>query len=214
MEKIMDDSLVLIVDDDPSVRKSLSRLMASAGLKVLTFSSAGQFIKETAQWSALQKGPACLLLDIKMPGMNGLDLQEKMVKGHVCSFFSNIPVIFITGHGDISMSVKAMKSGAMDFIEKPFEDQVLLEAVFNALKKNQALRADQGETRRIQECINSLTPREHEVFCLVVKGMLNKQIGFDLGISEKTVKVHRGRVMEKMQADSLAHLVRMAQKNE
>ena len=193
---------VFIVDDDTSVRKALRRLVKSIGLNVETFDSAQAFLKREPD-----DGPACLVLDIRMPGMSGIELQEQSIRAGL-----NIPIIFITGHGNIPMSVKAMKAGAVDFIEKPFEDQKLLDAINIAIKNNETFRMEQAEIKDLHRRVNLLTPREHEVFILVVSGMLNKQIAFDLGLSEKTVKVHRARVMEKMKAKSLADLVRMAEK--
>jgi len=196
------DPIVFVVDDDNSVRKSLARLIRSVGLNVETFASADAFLDRNPY-----EGPACLILDVRMPGLSGLDLQKELTaSGQVPS------IIFITGHGNIPMSVRAMKAGAVEFLEKPIEDQVLLDAVHHAIEKNREAKLNQAELRQIQACINSLTPREHQVFSRVVTGMLNKQIAFDLGTSEKTIKVHRARVMQKMQADSLADLVRMAEK--
>ncbi len=196
------DPIVFIVDDDESVRKSLERLIISVGLKVETFSSAIEFLKRDSY-----HGPACLILDVRMPGLSGLDLQAELAKAQ-----RTLSIVFITGHGNISMSVQAIKAGAVDFLEKPFEEQDLLDAVNLAIQKDRLAKEKLAELREIQERVESLTPREREVFALVVTGMLNKQIAFDLGISEKTIKVHRARVMQKMQADSLADLVRMSEK--
>ena len=195
------EATVFVVDDDPSVRKSLSRLIESVGLKVETFASAREYMQQDPY-----EGPSCLVLDIRMPEMSGLDLQEKLTPAGL-----NIPIIFITGHGNIPMSVKALKAGAMDFIEKPFDDQTLLDAINEAVERDRKSKLEQAAISEIQKRIDSLTPREHEVFALVVQGLLNKQIAFDLGTSEKTIKVHRRRVMEKLQAKSLADLVRMAE---
>lgn len=196
------EPIVFIVDDDESVRKALSRLIKSVDLKVETFSSANDFLKRDPY-----DGPACLVLDIRMPGLSGLDLQAELAKSERTS-----SIVFITGHGNIPMSVQAIKSGAVDFLEKPFEEQALLDAVHLAIQKDRLVKEKLAELRKIQERVESLTPREREVFALVVTGMLNKQIAFEMGISEKTIKVHRARVMQKMQADSLADLVRMAEK--
>lgn len=196
------EPIVFIVDDDESVRKALSRLIKSVDLKVETFSSANDFLKRDPY-----DGPACMVLDIRMPGLSGLDLQAELAKSERTS-----SIVFITGHGNIPMSVQAIKAGAVDFLEKPFEEQALLDAVHLAIQKDRLVKEKLAELRKIQERVESLTPREREVFALVVTGMLNKQIAFEMGISEKTIKVHRARVMQKMQADSLADLVRMAEK--
>jgi FixJ family two-component response regulator len=196
------DATVFVVDDDTSVRTALKRLIQSVGLKVETFDSAQVFLKH-----GTHDGPACLVLDVRMPGMSGIELQQQLTKAGL-----GMPIIFITGHGNIPMSVQAMKAGAVDFIEKPFEDQKLIDAINIAIKKHREFRTEQAEIKKLQRRVDSLTPREHEVFILVVSGMLNKQIAFDLGLSEKTVKVHRARVMDKMKAKSLAALVRMAEK--
>jgi FixJ family two-component response regulator len=193
-------SMIFIVDDDPSVRKSLTRVMTSAGYAVEAFASARDFLTRTPF-----VGPCCLVLDVRMPGLTGLDLQEALAgKGH------RMPIVFITGHGDISMSVKAMKGGAADFLTKPFDVENLLDAVDRALTKDIKALGDEGQTAEVLERVERLTAREMEVFALVVTGMLNKQIAGELGIGEKTVKVHRARVMEKMKAGSVAELVRLA----
>ena len=196
------DATVFVVDDDTSVRTALKRLIQSLGLKVETFDSAQAFLEHGPH-----DGPACLILDVRMPGMSGIELQQQLTKAGL-----GMPIIFITGHGNIPMSVQAMKAGAVDFIEKPFEDQKLIDAINLAIKKNKKFRTEHADIKNLQRRVDSLTPREHEVFILVVSGMLNKQIAFDLGLSEKTVKVHRARVMDKMKAKSLADLVRMAEK--
>jgi FixJ family two-component response regulator len=195
------ESKVFIVDDDPSVRKSLARLISSVGLKVQAFPSAQKFLDNPPH-----DGPACLVLDVRMPGLSGLDLQEALKNRQRV-----IPIIFITGHGDVPMSVRAMKAGAADFLEKPFNDQDLVDAIHKALTQDQQIKIEQSKISGLKKRVASLTPRENEVFGLVVRGLLNKQIAYELGMSEKTVKVHRGRVMKKMCADSLASLVRMAQ---
>jgi FixJ family two-component response regulator len=194
---------VFVIDDDPSVLKSLERLIKSVGLKVETFGSAHDFLQTAPDCP----GPACLVLDVKMPGLNGLDLQDQLQQRKYA-----MPIVFITGHGDIPMSVRAMKKGAIDFLTKPFDEEDLLKAVQDALKKDMANRSAMNERQSILQRVKSLTPREYEILTYVITGMLNKQIAYDLDISEKTVKVHRGRVMEKMKANSIAELVRMAGK--
>jgi FixJ family two-component response regulator len=194
---------VFVVDDDLSLRKALSRLLKSEGYDVETFSSAQEFLHADPRC----EGPACLLLDVKMPGLNGLDLQQELHKREYA-----IPIVFITGHGDIPMGVKAMKKGAIEFLTKPFDDEVLLGAVEEALKKDMANRSAMNERQSILQRVKLLTPREYEILTYVITGMLNKQIAYDLDISEKTVKVHRGRVMEKLGIDSVAELVRLTEK--
>ena len=196
------DPIVFIVDDDDSVRKALTRLINSVGLNVETFASADDFLKRESH-----HGPACLVLDIRMPGLSGLDLQDELVAAG-----RTLPIIFISGHGNIPLSVRAMKAGAVDFIEKPFEDQSLLDAINQSLKKDRHTKLEQAELREIQRRVDSLTPREREVFAHVVSGKLNKQIAFELGTTERTIKAHRARVMKKMQAKSLADLIRLAEK--
>ena len=197
------DPIVFIVDDDDSVRKALTRLINSVGFNVETFASAHDFLKRKSH----HNGPACLVLDIRMPGLSGLDLQDELVAAG-----RTLPIIFISGHGNIPLSVRAMKAGAVDFIEKPFEDQSLLDAINHSLKKDRQTKLEQAELREIQQRVDSLTPREREVFAHVVSGKLNKQIAFELGTTERTIKAHRARVMKKMQAKSLADLIRLAEK--
>ena len=192
--------VVFVVDDDPSVRKSLTRLIGSAGYAVEAFASAREFLGRERY-----TGPCCLVLDVRMPGLTGLDLQEALAGAG-----RRMSIVFITGHGDVSTSVRAMKSGAIDFLTKPVDAKDLLKAIQRCVAKDVQDLGDEARVTEIEERIKRLTPREIEVFALVVTGMLNKQIAFELGISEKTVKVHRARVMEKMRAGSVAELVRLA----
>lgn len=194
---------VYIVDDDPSVRKGLGRLLKSNGYDVFLFESANEFLDTCS----ICQTPVCLLLDMKMPGLDGFDLQQKLnKKGYA------LPIVFITGYGDIHMSVKAMKKGAIDFLTKPFDEKDLLNAVQEAIKKDIQNRRVVTEQQQILQKIETLTPREYEIMTFVITGMLNKQIAYALGISEKTVKIHRGRVMDKTSLESVAQLVRMADK--
>ena len=193
---------VFIVDDEPAVLKALSRLLRSTGLATETFSSSQDFLSHY-----LPNTPGCLVLDVAMPGLNGLELQKAlMAKG------SAVPIIFLTGHGDIPMSVQAMKRGAADFLTKPVDDDELLNAVRAALEKDRVARQARAEIADIEERLATLTPREREVLEHVVSGQLNKQTAAELGIVEKTIKVHRARMMEKMKAQSLAELVHLAEK--
>jgi FixJ family two-component response regulator len=195
--------MVFVVDDDPSIRESLSLLLSSTGYGVKTFSSAKEFLESEPDTS----GPACLVLDVKMPGLSGLDLQKELKSRNYA-----IPIIFITGHGDIPMSVQAMKKGAVDFLSKPFDDGDLLDAVKEALLKDSQARADLVEQKQIMQRLDTLTTREHEILTYLITGMLNKQIAYELDISERTVKAHRKQVLGKMGVDSIAELVRLTEK--
>ena len=196
------DAMVFVIDDDESIREALHSLIRSVGLRVATFPSAQEFLQ-----SERPNVPACLILDVRMPGLSGLDLQRDLTEANI-----HIPIIFVTGHGDIPMSVRAMKAGAVEFLTKPFRDQDLLDAIQQALDRDRRARSQQADSADLRNRFHSLTPRETEVFELVVKGLLNKQIALQLGTSEITIKLHRRQVMEKMQADSLADLVRMSEK--
>jgi len=196
--------VVFVVDDDPSVRSSLKFLMSSVGLQVESFDSADALLQRK-----LPDAPSCLVLDVRLRGLSGLDFQRELAARNC-----HMPIIFITGHGDIPMSVRAMKAGAVEFLTKPFRDQDLLDAVRIALEKDRERRERKKEVSDLKERFNSLTPREQKVISMVVSGMLNKQIADQLGTAENTVKVHRSRAMEKMQAQSVAELVKMIAKLE
>jgi FixJ family two-component response regulator len=196
------DAVVYVVEDDEGVRRALARLLRSVGLSVETFASAKAFLEYPRP-----DRPACLVLDVRLPGPSGLELQTALGRAQ-----STLPIIFITGHGTVPMSVRAMKAGAVDFLQKPFDDHELLETVQRALGRSRHARTEHSERATLQNRFHALTPREQEVLSLVVTGMLNKQIAARLGAAEKTIKVHRGRVMKKMAAESVADLVRMAQR--
>jgi RNA polymerase sigma factor (sigma-70 family) len=196
------EQVVLVIDDDPSMRTAIKELIEAVGISCQTFGSGQELLNAT-----LPDVPSCLVLDVRLPGLSGLNLQRELTARGI-----SIPIIFITGHGDIPMSVQAMKAGAVEFLTKPFRDQDLLDAIEQATERDRSERRQLTEIRELQERSEALTPRELEVMRLVVAGLLNKQIAAELGISEKTVNVHRAQVMQKMQADSLAQLVRMSEK--
>jgi FixJ family two-component response regulator len=193
------EPIVYVVDDDLSVRQSLDGLFRSVGLKVAAFASGPEFLQ-----AALSEAPSCLVLDVRLPGQSGLDFQSELARADI-----RIPIIFMTGHGDIPMTVQAMKAGAVEFLTKPFRDQDMLDAVQLALGRDRARREGETATSKLRERFATLTPREQEVMALVTAGLMNKQIAAELGVSEITVKVHRGNVTRKMGARSLADLVRM-----
>jgi FixJ family two-component response regulator len=195
------EPIVFVVDDDAAARSALESLLQSVGLRVETFGSAADFLQRGAP-----EGPCCLVLDVRLPGMSGIELQRNLT-----STGAAIPIIFITGHGDIPMSVEAMKAGALEFLTKPFRGQELLDAIHNAIERSRATREGEAKRAELRRRADSLTPREREVMQRVIAGLLNKQIAAELGTSERTVKIHRAQVMRKMGAESLPDLVRMAE---
>jgi len=196
------EPIVFLVDDDQLFRRSTERLIRTAGLNVQPFSSARDFLK-----SPRPEGPACLVLDVRMPGLSGMDLQRELAQSGF-----HIPIIFITGHGDIPMSVRAMKAGAVEFLTKPFRSRVLLDAIRAAIERDRSTLQKQSETRELRERYEQLTRREREVMTLVAKGLLNKQVAGELSTTEATIKFHRAHIMKKMRANSLADLIRMVEK--
>jgi FixJ family two-component response regulator len=197
-----DDAIVFIVDDDPSMCEALTRLLGTVGLRAQVFHTSQEFLR-----SKRPAAPSCLVLDVRLPGLSGLDLQRELA-----SVIPPIQIVFITAHADIPMSVQAMKAGAVEFLTKPFRDQQLLDAVQQAIARDCAARDELAEVTALRRRYESLSPREHEVMTLVVAGLLNKQIAAELGTSEATVKAHRAQLMHKMEAESLAHLVRLAER--
>jgi FixJ family two-component response regulator len=195
------DAIIAIVDDDPSAREGLETLIRSAGWRVETFVSAQEFLGRPGA-----EAPSCLILDLQLPGLSGLDLQKRMADVGL-----EIPIVFLTGHGNIPASVQAMKAGAVEFLTKPFDEQELVQAIQEAIKRDRRTRQQHAEMRELRERYESLTPREQQVMQEVVSGLLNKQIAAELSITEFTIKIHRGHVMRKMRADSLPDLVRMAE---
>jgi RNA polymerase sigma factor (sigma-70 family) len=197
------DAIVYVVDDDASVRKAMTRMFKSLGIEVATFGTAREFLD-----CERRNVPGCLLLDVQMPGQTGIELQKELAAHH-----DDLPIVFMTGHGDIPMTVKAMRSGAVDFLTKPVDERQLVETVQQAIERHTRERLDSADLREFRQRVDSLSKREYEVMTLVIDGMLNKQIARRLGITEYTVKVHRGRVMEKTGTDSVADLVRLCERS-
>ena len=196
------DSIVFVVDDDPSVCRSIVRLIQSAGYKVLAFTSAGDFLKHPSP-----EEPACLVLDVRMPGLSGIELQRQLIESGI-----HLPIIFITAHGDIPMTVRAMKAGAVEFLTKPFRSRGLLDAIGAAIDRDRSARKERAEADKLRQRYEQLTAREREVLPLIASGLLNKQVAGEIATTERTIKFHRAHIMQKMQAESLAELVRMAGK--
>jgi FixJ family two-component response regulator len=196
------DPIVFVIDDDAAIREAVKKLISSVGLRVETFGSTQEFLA-----AKRPEAPACLVLDVRLPDVSGLEFQRDLSQANI-----TLPIIFITGHADVPMSVRAMKAGAVEFLTKPFRGQELLDAIQEAIARDRKAASERAQMSELQTRFDSLTPREKEVLALVVSGLLNKQIGAELGASELTIKTHRGRVMQKMEADSLADLVRMAER--
>ena len=200
---MLPEPTVFVIDDDKAIRTAIATLLESVGLRAELFSSAGEFWRNQEG----RLGHGCVVLDVRMPGVSGLEFQRELAAAGI-----DIPIIFLSGHGDIPMTVQAMKAGAADFLPKPFRDQALLDAIQKAIARDRAQREEQGETEGARKRLETLTPREREVMALVIRGMPNKQVAAELGTSETTAKIHRGQVMRKMQAQSLPDLVRLAEK--